>query len=293
MKHLLHILALSMTALVVRAQLTVDLAPDSVLIGERVELMLTWTGPTDGLVWPDADALGGYEVVGTPATDTTSDGLVRSYLLTRFDSGRHVLRDLRVIAGGDTVRGDTVQAVFGTIPVDTSAAFRDIAPVRHAPRTWQDYRPWVLGGLGVLLLIAIILGGLYALSKRQRSEEEEVLRPVDHHALALRRLDELARRKLWQNDRTKDHYLELSNILRTYVEGRFHVPALESTSEEIDRDLDVEPGLKDKLLDVLRLADLAKFAKHRPHADENQRALKRASDFVTHTKPRTETDDDA
>lgn len=293
MNRLLHILILAMTASLLQAQLTVDLTPDSLLIGERVELILTWTGPTDGLVWPDGDDLEGFEVIGTPTTDTTSEGLVRSYLLTRFDSGRHVLRNLRVIAGEDTVRSDPVQAAFGTIPVDTSATFHDIAPVRHAPRTWQDYRPWVLGGMGVLLLIAVLLGGLYALSKRQRSEAEEVLHPVDHHALALRRLDDLARRKLWQNDRTKDHYLELSNILRTYVEGRFHVPALESTSEEIDRDLDLEAGLKNKLLEVLRLADLAKFAKYRPHADENQRTLKRATDFVTHTKPRTETDDDA
>ena len=111
---------------------------------------------------------------------------------------------------------------------------------------------------------------------------------MDHHQLALEKLHELKQEKRWQKDRVKNHYQMLSSILRTYIEGRFDVPALERTTTEIEPDLDLPQGNKTKLLQALKQSDLAKYAKWIPPTDQTMRILKDSIDFVTHTKPKEE-----
>ncbi len=105
----------------------------------------------------------------------------------------------------------------------------------------------------------------------------------------LKKLKTLEQQKLWQNNQIKEYYLEISEILRTYLEGRYQVNAMESTTDEIIEDLnntDVNKNLNSKLKDVLQQCDLAKFAKFKPSPEENTRLMKSAQDFVLHTKPK-------
>jgi hypothetical protein len=63
---------------------------------------------------------------------------------------------------------------------------------------------------------------------------------------------------------------------------------MEMTTDEIDdalRTIEIEQKQKMNLLSVLRDADLVKFAKATPEAEENELAYHKAYHFVEETKP--------
>ena len=76
----------------------------------------------------------------------------------------------------------------------------------------------------------------------------------------------------------------MSHILRAYLEDHFEIPALESTTRQIDRALKERKQLTDtqraELSELLQLSDLVKFAKAEPADDLHQRGLERVRNFV-------------
>ena len=109
-----------------------------------------------------------------------------------------------------------------------------------------------------------------------------------HSIVAIEALEKLRDEKLWQNDKHKLYYSGLSDILRTYLASRFEVGAMEMTTDEIDdalRAVEIEQKQKMNLLSVLRDADLVKFAKATPEAEENELTYHKAYHFVEETKP--------
>ena len=110
---------------------------------------------------------------------------------------------------------------------------------------------------------------------------------IPAHEIAFQRIKELEEQKLWQQGETKGYYVALTDILRQYIEGRFNVPALESTTDEIMDGLKLKEfpdQLKKRLNDLLSLADFVKFAKLQPGPGENMEGMEIAKDFVNGTK---------
>jgi hypothetical protein len=105
--------------------------------------------------------------------------------------------------------------------------------------------------------------------------------------VANKALVELGHRKLWQKGKFKAYYTALSSILRTYIMGRWGVGALEMTTDEIIaqlRDHDMPTASRTDLITILRTADMVKFAKAEPEAEDNEDNLNRALYFVENTK---------
>merc|ERR1711991_172090 len=108
------------------------------------------------------------------------------------------------------------------------------------------------------------------------------------HVIALSELDKLKTRKLWQDGRFKLYYTELTDIIRTYLDNRYGIEAMEMTSDEIMDALlsnkSIDEKLKAKLKDTLLTSDLVKFAKQKPLATENDNNWSNMVDFVEGTK---------
>ena len=89
----------------------------------------------------------------------------------------------------------------------------------------------------------------------------------------------------------KEYHILVSEIIRTYVEGRFDVFALEMTTGEVMDGLG-ETRLADDTLaafaDFLGRCDLVKFAKLRPAPDDCRGVLLAARELVDRTRPRVE-----
>lgn len=189
------------------------------------------------------------------------------------------------LPNGDTAYSNPIDFVVTATPSPDD--LNDMAPIKdihREPTLWIDYLPWVLGGLGVLG----VLGLLYWLANRQpktRLQSRTVEIPA--HELALKKLEVLKGKKLIFNGLVKEHYAELTFILREYLEKRYGVPALESTTEETLRFLkkqDFPAQQSNALQTLLEQADLAKFAKIIPPESFHAEALETARTIIQDTK---------
>ncbi|MBV1860470.1 MAG: hypothetical protein KUG77_18805 [Nannocystaceae bacterium] len=102
--------------------------------------------------------------------------------------------------------------------------------------------------------------------------------PIPPHVVALSALDELEQGELMQEDDLVPFYLQLTEIAKGYLEGRFGIPSLDRTTEEIRRDLvrrgdSIAPLSADEVIEFLQRSDLVKFARFSPEDDEAGSAL--------------------
>jgi hypothetical protein len=139
---------------------------------------------------------------------------------------------------------------------------------------------WILG----VLLAAGGVYGLWRLVSRVR-ESIEVAR-MSPRERALRELGKLLARELIRKQKIKEFYLELTMIVRRYIERRHGVRAPEQTTEEflaaISSDIRFSAAVLAKLRDFLRASDLVKFAADRPDEESIGRATETAKDYIEH-----------
>lgn len=269
------------------------------LLGDQVNLWLLLEHPAGMKIGfpPAMDSLAGkIEVLSSSAPDTFSVAdhiwkIRQRMLITSFDTGFFVIHPFvfRFNDNQDSIRTEALPLqVFG-MPVDTTKGITDIKPPHEIKVAFSEVLPYLLAGL--LLLALAILYIRYARKKRQVAAVAEKPSPpaVPAHLVALEQLDELVREKLWQQGKIKLYYSRLTDIIRQYIESRFGVPAMEETTDDIIRDFTreglIREGIRTELKELLELADLVKFAKLQPDAEEHEASQQSAYDFILRTKP--------
>ncbi len=203
-----------------------------------------------------------------------------------FDADTLLLPPLTIhLAGGKTALTNPLELVVLATPTPTDlndmAALKDI---RHEPVHWMDYLPWVVGVLGIVLLI-FLANRWWQRRQQPGSRSQEIAMPA--HLLAQKKLDVLAKKRLWQAGQVKLYYAELTFILREYLQRRYQIPALESTTEETLGYLqkkDFPEHLRYPLAETLIQADLAKFAKSTPPEPFHEQALQQAQLLIKSTR---------
>ncbi len=109
------------------------------------------------------------------------------------------------------------------------------------------------------------------------------------------RLNEWKEKLLWQNNKIKEYYYELTEIVRGYIERELKVTALENTTDEVlamikdFKNVDSIETSKEtikKLKDLLQEADLVKFAKSKPLAIEIEDDRRDAEFIIGNLKPK-------
>lgn len=187
---------------------------------------------------------------------------------------------------------DTLRLQVGTFQIDsTSHTIYDIKAQRTLPFRYGEISGYVLWSL----LGLIVLGGaIYAgrrLMARYARKVRDIFRPappLPPHIAAIQALETLHNQKLWQSGRHKQYYSGLTDILRTYLAGRYGFGAMEMTSDEIlaaVRRYDLPQKCVMDLQAILRDADLAKFAKAQSEGTTNEDNYLNAYYFVEETKP--------
>ncbi len=210
-----------------------------------------------------------------------------------FDSAAMVIAPFRFVVNGDTISTQMLalkcEQPFEEI-VDDPQVFAGLKDILDPEFVLWDYVWWMLW---VLLVVAIAFAAYYGYQfyMKHRPTAEPVVvkkKALPAHVVALKALEELGEKKLWQAGQFKVFHTELTDILRRYIEDRYHAPAMESTTDEILEEL-LELTMTQKssynnLKEVLQMADLVKFAKYEPLPDENQMVYMNARLFVEQTK---------
>jgi hypothetical protein len=269
-----------------------------ILIGDQINLDLTVEIADGGTVaWPvfQDTITGQIEVVQSSIPDTikkeTGETVIHQRLvLTSFDTGFMVLPPIEFIFNEDSfqIRSTEPMLIFvSDIPVEIQAEIKEIKEPYDVPFNWLKWFYWALLAWGILLLIA--LGIVLWRKYRNKPVEEPAARPKPKrpaHEIALEKLEALRQKKLWQNDQVKEFYIELSDITREYIEFQYNILALEMTTDETIASLKFKGIEEEKIKPLhamLRMADLAKFAKYKPVANENEQCFKAAVTFVNQT----------
>ena len=303
------LLALLLCAPLARAQetpcTTSRLEPDSIGIGDRFDLVIEVEKDLVQVVeFPtfEPPAGSGFEVVALPPVDTLErDGrrlrLAKRYRLAAFEEGRFNLGRAQVLYADknilDTLQvGDSLLLEVGTFRIDsTSHSIFDLKGQRTLPFRFAEIRGYVAWGLAALAQHAAAAWArrrLQAARGRRLGDQFPPAPPLPPHVAAIRALEALHHQKLWQNNRHKLYYSGLTDILRTYIAARWEIGAMEMTSDEIVaalRDTELPDKARRDLGAILRNADLVKFAKATPEAEENEADYLKCYYFVEETKP--------
>ena len=300
-------IALTLTTVEAGAQVSVKASMDTsmMLIGDQTNFRVEASFP-DGykvMLPVMADTVSrGLEIVEAGAIDSAiADGFVRlsqKYVVTNFDSGWYAVRQLPFAifdkdGNTDTIYSEQVYYGVMTMPLDTANpnSICGPKPMAEAPFIFKELTHYLKWGLLILLAAFAVVFAVYALIKHKRNEPIFVKpKPQEPaHVVALRQLDELKEQKLWQRGLVKEFYSSLTDIARGYLNGRFGLQAMESTTSEIMQMTknvpEIDKDLRKNLQDLLERADFVKFAKAQTVANENEASFDFVEHFVLTTKP--------
>ena len=282
---------------------TARIEPDSIGIGDRFDYVIEVEKDlVQEIGFPVFEQQGpGLELVKDHATDTLlREGrllkLRKRYTMQAFEEGDYRLGrgevlyiDKNIV---DTLRTpDSLRLLVTTFAIDsTSQSIYDVKGQRRLPFRFAEIGGYVRWGL---LALALLLGGLWLLRRWLAARGKglgDLFRPAPPqppHVVAIRALEALHHQKLWQNNRHKQYYSGITEILRTYIAGRWGIGAMEMTSDEIIaamRGVELPDKASMDLTAILRDADLVKFAKDTPDAEQNEADYLKAYYFVEETK---------
>lgn len=298
------LVAVSATAQSERPEVRATLTPDSVLLGD--EVLLTIDVRKDQV-----------QVVGFPTFDTGENGeleLIEELPLDTVErDGRrqHLRKRYRLAAYGegtlalgrtpllyldkninDTIySADSLVLYIEPIVIDTTTmTINDVKRPREMPLRWGEISGYLWRGAVLTLLIVALIALIVWLIHKYRLRLPNPFRPkevVPPHVVAIKALEALHHQKLWQNNRHKDYYSGVTDILRRYLADRYEFGAMEMTTDEIVASvasIEMPDKSRRNLVEILRTADLVKFAKAIPDEQYNEQAYLDAYYFVEETK---------
>lgn len=264
----------------------------NIRIGEQFQYKIT-VDETENVIIPKLDKMKGLEVVSEDKIDTINNSLIKKYVLTGFDSGAYYVPQQQIFIKNQAYLTDSLLVNVATIAIDTTKIKKfPIKGIKGEPYQIDDFKQYLWWLLGILLLIGLLL--YFFVFRKKKVEEEKVIVPVlAPYEEALEKLHQLDEKLLWQNNKVKQYYSELTEILRNYIGRDVEIPTLELTSNEIvelvttqnkTKDLDISSDTINDLNKLLRNADLVKFAKSKPMSNEIEFDRRTAEGIINNIK---------
>ena len=282
-------------ALGLNGQAVLSVDRTEIRIGDQVRATIR-TDLSGGREWINADAIWpdsikGIEVVNGPVWDRTRpEATSATWSVAFFDTGWVKIPALPIVI---TQNGHADTAYTNDIPVKVipvepdSTGLAEIKEIYLEPFSiayYKRYIPHLL--VAILLIIGLIMW--WRKRKAAKGAVEAIPVSLSPHDWAAKALDELEAKRLWQSGEVKEHYTNLTGILREYLERRFGIHAMEQTSDEILEQLRLQKLSQSLLADteeLLSVADLIKFAKADPGMDIHAVTIGRVRAFVRETIP--------
>jgi len=210
------------------------------------------------------------------------------YELEPLVSGEYTIKPFTVTYKlGDeegTLETEPIQLAVTSLGADDPRAeLRDIVGPVSLPQRATPWWVWVLVAGGI-----VAVGNVVFLVLRRRRRSIPAEQRLGAHELAFEALRALREKDYIGRGLIEAFYVELSAILRWYIEHRFGLHAPEETTdeflEEIARNGFFDLRQRTLLMDFLAHCDLVKFARYGPTADEIQQAFAAATTFIDETK---------
>ena len=276
-------------------QVTVEVTPAKVLLSNEPTLTLTIDHRQDVTVEEPVftEAIGDFRIseVRRPEPQIRDDRRIvrREFTLEPTRTGTLPIWPIIVSftepnGEGDgkqhTVETERLAVEVGSVidgPVHSLDALRKQSPTVEpsGPHRWPI---WASVTAGVLIAAAVLAWWL-----RRRRTAAIAPAPLTPGQRAILELKKLWESKLAERD-VKLYYVELTGIVRRYIEVATGIRAPEQTTEEFLHEISRRDTFaaeeSRRLRNFLEAADLVKFAAHRPLSEAVEESYKRAEAFV-------------
>lgn len=258
-------------SLKIHAQIRSSVDTTQIRIGEEIKYTIeVEADSTDLVLFPEGQSFLPLEVIESYKVDTTFEQakyrLIKKYGLTQFDTGAYAIPPQKIVINEKVFSTDSLKIEVLNVPVDTTKQkMYEIKPaieVGSSPFNFKKLLYW--------LLPILVLAGLaiYLFRRKKRKEAEmQQLPPFEEALISLQKLD--ASTLLLEN-RSKDYYSQLTEIVKRYLDREIDDTALESTTDELIERLQLHKDSGNfefdsetikNLNSILKRADLVKFAK--------------------------------
>lgn len=242
-----------------------------ILIGEEIQFTIeVETDSTQTVIFPEKQTFLPLEVIESYKIDTSFQDakyrLIKKYGLTQFDSGHYYIPPQRILINNKNYSTDSIKVEVNNVLVDTLKqkmfTIKPAIEVKKLPFDFTKLFSWLLPTL--LLLGALVY---YFLRRKKKKAEKEKLPPYEEALVALKKLDE---KQLLKDNKSKEYYSSLTEIIKHYLDEEVDDTVLESTTNELIERLqlhkdagnfDFDTETITNLEKILKRADLIKFAK--------------------------------
>lgn len=188
-----------------------------------------------------------------------------------WDSGTFVFPSLRLKIGSNTLTSDSLliesqleKKIEGVDLYEIRESFINVKDAeKKANEEKVKSRKWLFILIALCVLVVFIIIFFFVRKVKNRKKEQLLSRELTLAERAFLAIDELEKLQLWKQDRHKDHFVELSFILRSYYSSLYSLNLLEKTTSETHillQQLGLSTIHLKQIEFVLKHADLVKFA---------------------------------
>ncbi|PWL27265.1 MAG: hypothetical protein DCO96_10990 [Fluviicola sp. XM-24bin1] len=213
-----------------------------------------------------------------------------TYEVMIWDSGTFIIPGPEIIINDATFRYKDLK-----VYVDFSAKQKgiDIYDIREnyaeLPEEENVFVRWVKRNWWILAIVVVAAAGLiWFINKRKPKEPVKVVKAMSLKERTLMAIDALEGERLWEQDKLKEHFIELSYIMRSYLTARYNIAILEKTTFQTKKLL-LQKGLHEDTVDtigrILSHSDMVKFAKSSPDEMSILKISTLARQIVAETSP--------
>ena len=310
MRQLIYLICLTPFFSVNGQELTTSLSDSIVMIGQQVELNYRVKAKIDDSVvfTPKVEGIQARSTISSSSLSNKGIELeitsgfvdtfifekdakewVGRYVITAWDSGSFILPGPKIVINDSTFHFASVSVtthlsdpIDGVDLYDIKENYSKIPPRPFA--LWSilesNWR-WILF---VLVCIAVF----FYLKRMNRKRPEEIVNTTSLKERTLIAITALDKAKLWEKGKLKEHFVELSFILRSYLTSRYTVSLLEKTTFETELILS-KKGLNEgtivAIAKLLSESDMVKFAKSEPELMAILKVSTLAKQIVAETSP--------
>ncbi|WP_394706761.1 BatD family protein [uncultured Bacteroides sp.] len=284
---------------------TVDVSIDSlqIMIGEQAKIQLQVSlDAKQKAIFPHFkdSLLKGIEIINIAKPDTQYLNnrqrllITQKYTITSFDSALYYIPPFSIMVGSKEYKSKSLALKVYSPRVDVSHPdhYYPQKGVMNPPFVWSDWVGTIfLSILGIPLMFLIVYLIIRFRDNKPIIRHIKIEPKIPPHQQAMKEIERIKTEKIWQKGHSKEYYTELTDTLRTYIQDRFGFSAMEMTSSEIiEKLMDVEAKDINDLKFLFQTADLVKFAKHDPMMNENDSNLLNAISFINETKAEEQVD---
>lgn len=240
----------------------------------------------------DPKNLGGLNIYGAPKQLDEMIGddrrrVAAIYTLDPIHPSDYLIAPAVVKAGETEIKIPVPGIRIRDLTPEEEAAMLQMAP--NAPPAEVppfSLLPWILGAAG-LTAAAIAAAYWYLRARPARVAGPPPKAPWEVAYARLRRLDSASLPAAGKYGR---YYVELSNVLRHYVEDRYHLHAPERTTPEFLTEASksglLTPDQQAQLESLLKLSDRVKFAQYVSSVEEAEQSMADILQFIDESVPK-------